>query len=132
MIISTKIDIWSSGIILYELLVGDKPFFSEGSLRQFLEKISQGLQISHYFALTAAGCSEAAWRLLSQILTRVEFRLRLEDIRSHDWLSPVSSSTLMLEMLELDLNQELEVAKEVIMCSKYFSSDVLTLSYRPS
>ena len=82
-------------------------------MRQFLRQIRKGLQDSHSFALIAAGCSEEVWSLLSEILTRVEDRLSLEDIVSHDWLSPVTSSVSKLIGQELDHSQELEVAKEV-------------------
>ena len=82
-------------------------------MRQFLRQIRKGLQDSHSFALIAAGCSEEVWSLLSEILTRVEDRLSLEDIVSHDWLSPVTSSVSKLTGQELDHSQELEVAMEV-------------------
>ena len=65
-----------------------------------------------------AGCSEEELKLLSEVLTRVEDRLSLEDIRSHGWLSPAVNPSGH----ELDQNQELEVAKEVKMSANYFSS----------
>jgi len=75
-----KADVWSSGVILYALLVGSLPF-DDDNLRQLLEKVKRGVfQIPHF---VSADCQNL---LRGMIEVDPMKRLTLDQVHKHPWV----------------------------------------------
>ncbi|XP_052801910.1 serine/threonine-protein kinase BRSK2-like isoform X2 [Mya arenaria] len=87
-----KADVWSSGVILYALLVGALPF-DDDNLRQLLEKVKKGVfHIPHF---VPPDCQNL---LRGMVEVDPEKRLTLEEIHRHPWVTMECQDHLELEL----------------------------------
>ncbi|XP_060583686.1 serine/threonine-protein kinase BRSK2-like [Ruditapes philippinarum] len=87
-----KADVWSSGVILYALLVGALPF-DDDNLRQLLEKVKKGVfHIPHF---VPPDCQNL---LRGMVEVDPEKRLTLEELHRHPWVTMDCHDHLELEL----------------------------------
>ena len=76
------------------------------------QEIKLGLQESQHTALARVGCSREVRLLLSQLLTPVQERIKMEDILLHGWMVK-QDLAVRVPVKQLDGDQELQLAKSV-------------------
>ncbi|ESN95037.1 hypothetical protein HELRODRAFT_157732 [Helobdella robusta] len=122
-----KADVWSSGVILYALLVGALPF-DDDNLRQLLEKVKKGVfHIPHF---VPADCQNL---LRGMIEVDPKKRLSLQQVHDHTWVMLVSksfpsssSSSSEQGVSDLEIPMAQAVQTSVIPCKNDIDVDVLS------
>ncbi|KAI9469247.1 kinase-like domain-containing protein [Coemansia mojavensis] len=89
--VSTSCDWWSLGAVLYEMLYGDPPFYSD-SVPETYAKIMACEK--HLTFDEDAAVSAQAKDLMKRLLVRQEDRLTLEGIKAHPFFAGVDWATL--------------------------------------
>lgn len=76
-----NVDLWSIGVLMFELVVGKAPFHSEGYDATYRKIMKVEYRVP-------AHISKAATHLISKLLVfNPQERLPLEDVATHPWLS---------------------------------------------
>ena len=112
-----KCDIWSAGVMLYVMLVGFPPFFSQTELEINNEILNGNYDFSGKFVLILKSCkwtscldeewepvSEEAKHLITCMLNREDMRPTAAQIMKHNWfkvpLNNQLSSNALLKLTE--------------------------------
>ncbi|GAA5898484.1 uncharacterized protein JCM6883_003331 [Sporobolomyces salmoneus] len=83
-----EVDWWSCGVVLYELLFGQAPFFAE-AIAETYERI---VNFQEYLEIPmTASVSEDARDLIAQLLVEADERPTAEEIKSHRWFRGIGS-----------------------------------------
>jgi serine/threonine protein kinase len=93
----TAVDVWSAGVMMYALLIGQLPF-NDNSISKLYQKIQAGIQeLPDYL-------SQDACDLLRKMLTvNPRYRITVRDVLSHPWLRNRSSNYTRIHR-RLDFN----------------------------
>ncbi|XP_015117756.1 serine/threonine-protein kinase 33-like [Diachasma alloeum] len=98
---SQQCDVWSMGVIMYVLLTGKFPFFSNNELQ--LYKLITTADVDY----SVLQCSNEGKHLLSKLLERnPAFRITAAEVNHHPWISGASGhvsteSSNVLDMMRL-------------------------------
>lgn len=76
----TAVDVWSAGVMMYALLVGQLPF-NDNSISKLYQKIQAGIQ-----ELPAHISLEAGDLLRKMLTVNPRYRITVRDVLSHPWL----------------------------------------------
>ncbi|KAJ1817988.1 Serine/threonine-protein kinase MRCK beta [Coemansia sp. RSA 2598] len=90
-VVSTSSDWWSLGTVLYEMLYGDPPFYSDSVPETYGKIMSSEKHLSFDDSIEV---SEAAKDLMRRLLVRQEDRLGLDGIKSHPFFAGVNWDTV--------------------------------------
>ncbi|KAJ1850691.1 hypothetical protein LPJ57_008045, partial [Coemansia sp. RSA 486] len=90
-VVSTSCDWWSLGTVLYEMLYGDPPFYSD-SVPETYGKIMSSEK--HLVFDDGVDVSETAKDLMRKLLVRQEDRLGLDGIKSHPFFASIDWNTV--------------------------------------
>lgn len=81
-----QVDVWCLGILLFELLTGDTPFYSNKK-----EQLRRRIRKLDYTIPESFGFSPELCDLIERILQYPEHRINLDNIMRHPWLRKVRS-----------------------------------------
>ncbi|KAI5180252.1 serine/threonine-protein kinase MRCK [Nematocida sp. AWRm80] len=76
--ITTKLDLWALGVVVYELLFGDPPFYEESVRDTYKRIMSMEYEIQE--------CSKEVESFIKGLLCREDTRLSIEEAMSHPFL----------------------------------------------
>jgi len=114
-----KVDMWSAGVILYVLLSGYPPFYSENENEyELLEIITSGVYFFHspYWDRISA----EAINLIQQLLvTDQTKRLTASEVLEHEWFKIDSGNTPMSPVMRQKLKEHNTRRKDQIESTKY-------------
>jgi serine/threonine protein kinase len=109
----TAVDVWSAGVMMYALLVGQLPF-NDNSISKLYQKIQAGIQVLPDY-LSPDACD-----LLRKMLTVCpRYRITVRDVLSHPWLRHRTNNYTRIHR-RLDFNSSLLDDLVVRKCCELF------------
>ena len=95
---NSKCDLWSCGVIMYELLTKKIPFYGQTNDQIFLRILS-----GEYNKKNLSGCSSYAKDLLSKLLEKdIKKRINAENALSHIWFKTYQCKELLNDIADKD------------------------------